>query len=340
MLFAKVRKKDGQRVHRFLMESRAFARGYAAVQKGEFVFFPLAKRVKGDFEIAEMEAEPLPQKYLKMEDALAKTLTKKEMEALITSFDIIGDIAIVDIPEPLEKKEKEIADAVLAVHRNLKVVAKKMGPMEGEFRVRKLKVIAGENRTETVYREHGVRMKLDAGKVYFSVRLSAERKRVAELVKGGERILALFAGAGPFPLVIAKTHPDAQIVAIELNPDAVKYMRENIRLNKFKNIEAVLGDAREAVFKNYSNFADRVLMPLPKSADAFLDVAIAGARDGGAIHFYAFAPEGNPYSEAEKKIREEAEKAGAKVSFLNERIVRPYAPKVVQVAIDFRVRKK
>jgi len=340
MLFAKVRKKDGQKVHQFLIESEAFARGYTTVQEGEFVFFPLAKRVKGSFEIVEMEAEPLPQKYLKMEDALAKTLTKKEMETLITAFDIIGDIAIIDIPDSLEKKEKEIANAVLAVHKNIKVVAKKTGAMSGEYRVRPLKVIAGENRTETIYREHGVRMKLDVASVYFSVRLSAERKRIAELVKPGETILALFAGVGPFPLVISKTHPDAKIVAIELNPDAVRYMEGNIKLNKFKNIEAIEGDARAVVLKRYRGFADRVLMPLPKSADSFLDAAVAGAKDGGVVHFYAFAPEADPYSEAEKKIQEEAKKAGARVSFLNERIVRPYSPRIVQVAIDFRVRKK
>jgi tRNA (guanine37-N1)-methyltransferase len=337
MLFAKVPKKDAQKVHAFLIEKKAFARGYATVQEGGFVYFPIAKKMRGDFENVEMEAEPLPKKYLRMEDALAKTLTKKEMGSLVTSFDIIGDIAIIDIPESLEKKEGEIANAVLAVHKNVKVVAKKTGAMSGEFRVRPLKVIAGENRTETIYREHGVRMRLDVASVYFSVRLSAERKRIAGLVMPGETILALFAGVGPFPLVISRTHPDARIVAVELNPEAVRYMEGNIKLNKSRNIEAVLGDARDVVFKNYRNFADRVLMPLPKSADSFLDAAIAGVKDGGTVHFYAFAPEEDPYSDAEKKIREEAKKAGASVSFLNERIVRPYAPRVVQVAIDFRV---
>jgi len=232
-----------------------------------------------------------------------------------------------------------IAEAVLSVHKNIKVVAKKMGPMEGEFRVRKLRVIAGENRTETIYKENGVRMKLDVAKVYFSVRLGTERKRISELVTPGERILALFAGVGPFALVIAKSHPDAEIVAIELNPDAVRYMEENIKLNKFKKIKAVLGDAREVVVREYLNWADRVTMPLPKSADAFLDVAIAGVKDGGVVHFYAFANEADPYSGPRKKIEEEARKAGASIEFLNEKIVRPYAPRVVQVVIDFRVRK-
>jgi len=339
MLFAKVRKKDGQKVHQLLMENNAFAKGYATFGDGDYVFFPITKKLKGDFELVDIEAEPLPSKFTKMEDALSGILNEEERKQLITSFDIIGDIVIVDIPESLEKKEKEIANAVLFVHKNVKVVAKKLGPMEGEFRVRKLKVIAGEDRTETIYREHGVRIKLDVGKVYFSVRLSSERKRIAQLIRPNETILALFAGVGPFALVIAKSHPDSEIVAIELNPNAVRYMNENVKLNKFKNIEAIEGDAREVVLKKYRDFADRVLMPLPKSADAFLDIAIAGAKNGGVVHFYAFSPESDPYSATRKTIEEEAKKANASVTFLNERIVRPYAPRVVQVAIDFKVIK-
>jgi len=339
MLFAKALKKDGERIRRLLIESGAFANGYKILNDGEFVLFPITKRIKGDFEIVESDAEPMPKQFSKIKEALSGLLSEKEMEELVTSFDLIGDIAIIDIPEGLESKEKAIADAVLAVHKNIKVIAKKMGPMEGEFRVRKLKVIAGENRTETIYKENGVKMKLDIAKVYFSVRLGTERKRIAELVKPGERILALFAGVGPFALVIAKSHPDAEIVAIELNPDAVQYMEENIKLNKFKNIKAILGDARSVVLKNYVGWADRVTMPLPKSADAFLDVAIAGAKDGGVVHFYAFADAEDPYSEPRKKIEEEAKKAGAGVEFLNEKIVRPYAPRIVQVAVDFRVKK-
>jgi tRNA (guanine37-N1)-methyltransferase len=340
MLFAKVGKADGEATRRFLVENNAFAKGYRVFNEGEFVYFPISKRMKGGFEIVEMEAEPLPPQVTKMEDALRGMLDDDERERLVTAFDIIGDIAIIDIPESLQKKEKEIANAVLAVHKNIKVVAKKTGAMAGEYRVRPLKVIAGEGRTETVYTENGVRMRLDVGKVYFSVRLSAERKRICELVKPGERILALFAGVGPFPLVISKKHPDAEIVAIELNPDAVRYMEGNVALNKFKNIRPILGDAREVVLSHYRDFADRVLMPLPKSADSFLDVAIAGARDGGVVHFYAFAPEEDPYGAARKTIEEEAKKAGAGVIFINERIVRPYAPRVVQVSIDFTVHKK
>ncbi len=337
MLFIKVPKKQAESVKQRLKAENIYARDYRPFHDEKFVYFPVIREVRG-YESVEMEGEKI-ERVRKLRDLLSKILTEKELENLVTSYDLIGNIAIIEIPEGLEKKEKQIADAILKTNKRLKVVAKKLGKIDTELRIRPLKVIAGENRTETIYTEHGCKMKLDAAKVYFSVRLSTERKRIAGLVKPGENILALFAGVGPFPLVISKKQPKTNIIAIELNPEGVRYMKENIELNKAKNITAEQGDARKIVLEKYQNFADRILMPLPRSADKFLDVAIAGARNGCIIHIYNFAPIENPYDEIEKKIFREAKKAGVKVEILNKKIVRPYAPKIVQVVVDFKVMK-
>ncbi len=337
MLFIKVPKTKAEKTRKHLADEGLYAREYKVFHDEKFVYFPVLKKVKG-FETIEMEGEKF-QRTKKLRELLSKILTEKELENLVTSYDLIGDIAIIEIPKELEKKEKKIAEAILKTNKRLNVVAKKLGRVDSEFRVRPLKVIAGENRTETLYTEHGCKMKVDVAKVYFSVRLSTERKRIAELVKPTENILALFAGVGPFPLVISKFHPKTNIVAIELNPEGVEYMEENIRLNKMKNITPVEGDARKTVLSRYKNFADRILMPLPRSADKFLDVAIAGAKDGCIIHVYNFAPIENSYDEIEKKIFDEAKKAGVKAEIVNKKIVRPYAPKIVQVVVDFRIKK-
>lgn len=341
MLFAKVRKDKAEQTRQQLMDCKALAREYLVIREEGSVYFPVIKRVKGDFEIVEREAEPLPPKYPNLKDLLTEFLSQEEMEQVVTSFDLIGDLIIVEIPGELEPKEKQIAQAILSVHKNVKTVAKKTGAMSGEFRVRPLKVIAGESNTETLYKELGVRMKLDPSKVYFSVRLATERKRIAEQVKPGERILALFAGVGPFPLVITKVQPDCEIVAIELNPDAVEYMQQNTRLNKTRNIKTILGDAREVVLKNYLNWADRIIMPLPHTAEDFLDVAFAGARDGCMVHFYGFCSEKEVEHAFEDKINEAANKTGhCTPQTVHRRIVRPYAPGIVQVVVDFKVRKR
>lgn len=337
MLFIKVPRKKAEEIRKYITENNLYAADYKTFRDENHVYFPILKKLEG-YATVEMEGEKF-EKAKKLREVLLDFLDDEELENLVTSYDLVGDIAIIEIPEELESKEKEIAKALLETNKRLKVVAKKLGKVESEFRVRPLKVIAGENRTETLYIEHGCRMKLDVAKVYFSVRLSTERKRIAELVKSGENILALFAGVGPFPLVISKNHPDTNIIAIELNPDGVKYMKENIKLNKMNNITAVEGDARDVVLGKYKNFADRVLMPLPRSADKFLDVAIAGAKDGCIVHTYSFAPIENPYEEIEKKIFDEAKKAEVKVKILDRKIVRPYAPKIVQVVIDFKVKK-
>lgn len=337
MLFIKVPKKKAEEVRKYITENNLYAADYKTFRDENHVYFPVLKKLEG-YAAVEMEGEMF-EKAKNLREALLDFLDDEELENLVTSYDMVGDIAIIDIPEELESKEKEIANALLETNKRLKVVAKKLGKVESEFRVRPLKVIAGEKRTETLYMEHGCRMKVDVANVYFSVRLSTERKRIAELVKPGENILALFAGVGPFPIVISKKHPDTEIVAIELNPEGVKYMKENIKLNKMDNITAVQGDAREVVLEKYKNFADRILMPLPRSADKFLDVAIAGAKNGCIVHVYSFAPIENPYEDIEKRISEEAENAGVAAEIVNKKIVRPYAPKIVQVVIDFKVRK-
>ncbi|MFH1222416.1 MAG: class I SAM-dependent methyltransferase family protein [Candidatus Micrarchaeota archaeon] len=338
MLFLKVPKKQAEAVRQKLIAADNYARGYRAFSEGDFVFIPITKKPRGRYATVELEKEEKT-KPRDLRSALEGVLSKENIDKVVTSFDIIGDIAIIEVPEGMEKYEPAIAQGIMQVHPVVQVVAKKLGGMEGEFRVRPLKVIAGENRTETIYKEHGCKFKLDVAAVYFSIRLSTERKRIADLAKPGEKILALFAGVGPFPIVLAKQQPTAEIIAVELNPAATEYMRQNVLLNKLKNVVVEQGDAREIVMKKYRKYADRILMTLPKSADKFLDVAFAGARDGCVVHIYHFAPVENPYEDIEKRIAEEAEKAGAKAEIINKKIVRPYAPKIVQVVVDFRVVK-
>src|SRR4030095_2082171 len=112
-----------------------FSKDYQILKEGSFVLLPVTDSWK-NFEIVEREAEKRPEKYDRLKDALGKLLSPTELESLIGSFDIVGDIAIVEIPDELEQKERMIGEALLKVHKNLKTVLKKLGPMEGEFRVR------------------------------------------------------------------------------------------------------------------------------------------------------------------------------------------------------------
>ncbi len=214
-------------------------------------------------------------------------LNEKEIKMLITSYDIVGDIAIIQIPSSLEKKKKLIGNALLSLHKNLKVAAKEVGMHKGVFRLQKLKVIAGEKRKETECRENNVRIRLNVEKCYFSSRLSSERKRVMLLVKSGEEVLVMFSGVGPYALVIAKNTKAKSVVGVELNPIAHKYAVENAKLNKLSNVKFYEGDVRIVVPQLKKKF-DRVVMPLPMGGEDFLDVALKAVKKNGMIHFYDF----------------------------------------------------
>ncbi len=327
MLFLRVPKSQGEKIRQELIANGILDPDYSVFSEAGFVFFPVTKKYR-DFTVVEREGEHRERRYTSLKQALAGILSDEEQESLITSFDIIGGIAILEIPEQLQAKEKEIANAVMQVHPHLKSVFSKLSAMEGKFRVRRLRHLAGEKKTETIYREHGYRFMLDVSKVYFSVRLSHERKRISELVKENEDVLVMFAGVGPFAVVIAKNHPDARVTAIELNPDAVKYMKENVQLNRCSNIEVIEADAGK---HDYRKQFDRIIMPLPKSAHEFMDVAKRIAKPGAMIHYYSIAGSDDPAANAMKKI----DSSG--LTLISSRIVKPYSADMVQIVLDLSV---
>lgn len=249
------------------------------------------------------------------------------------TFDVVGDIAIIDADDP---DADGIARALMGFRKSLKVVLGAASPVEGEFRTRQFVVLAGDHRTHTVHREYGCRYKVDLAGAYFSGRLGSERRRVAETVKPGQCVVDLFAGVGPFSILIGRTVPGASVVAIDKNPAAVELLRENILLNKVSNVQAREDDARDAAV-NLENRADHVIMNLPQSAREFLDSGIRVARDGGMVHFYDIAHEDDLYRSSWELIRDAAKRQGRGVECVEKRIVRSYAPYQYTVCIEFLV---
>ena len=153
---------------------------------------------------------------------------------------------IIEIPPELKPYEKTIGEAILKTHRNIKTVLAKAGAINGIYRIREYIHIAGENKTQTLHREFGCQYHVDLAKAYFSPRLSHEHERVAELVQAGETVVDLFAGVGPFSVLIGKRNPKAKVYAVDLNPDAVELLKVNVRVNRVENhVFPILADARE-----------------------------------------------------------------------------------------------
>ena len=270
-----------------------------------------------------------------LKTALKGKLNKKEMQHLVRSFDMIGDIVVMQMPDELSKKEKLIAKTLLNLHKNIKVVAKEVGMHTGIYRLQKIKILAGERRKETELVESGARMRLNVEKTYFSPRFGTERLRIAKQVKKGENVLVMFSGIAPFPLVIAKNSKVKEVVGVEINPSAHKYALENIKLNKLENVHVYHGDVRMAVPQLGMKF-DRIAMPLPKGGEDFLDVALRAVKKNGIIHFYDFLAE-EEFELGKAKVKKACKLLKKKCRIL--RLVKcgQQSPRVYRITIDVKV---
>ncbi len=280
---------------------------------------------------------------MRLRELLRDNIPPELLSKVPSSFDVIGSregaVAIVEIPPELQDYRVAIAKAIVKIHKNVKAVYEKKSGRTGVYRLREYKLLVGDRITEIIHKEHGIRLKLDFTKVYFSPREATERQRIARQVKPGEFIMVMFAGIGPYALAIAKKQPGVKrVVAIEINPIAYKYMVENIKLNKLEGkIIPVLGDVRVKATRWYG-LCDRVIMPLPKGAYLFLDQAFKCLKpEGGVIHFYHWASEDNLFEEAYRLLERVSILHGYSIRILDARIVSPYAPRIYKVCMDVMV---
>lgn len=273
---------------------------------------------------------------------LAYRLKPCELKLLYRSYDIIGDIAIIRIPEALKHRSKIIAEAIMQTRRRVRTVLRQASPVSGDLRLRKLKWVAGEKKTETVHKEHGCLFKVDLETCYFSPRLSHERMRISQQVQTGEVIVNMFSGVGCYSIIIAKHSAAQKIYSVDINPTAVQYMQENVKLNKVRErVVPIEGDGKNVIEERLQNIADRVLMPLPKKACEYLGYAVRTLKPaGGWIHYYDFehADKGeSPDEKAKARVVERLRDFGVDFDLSFGRIVRTTGPHWYQVALDFHL---
>lgn len=231
-----------------------------------------------------------------LKKALEGILSEKESEELFSAFDQIGDIIVIRIPDSLLSKKKIIGGIILERVSTAKSVFYQSSDVEGDFRTRSLELVAGEDRTETEYKEYGCRFAVDVEKVFFSPRLSTERERIANLVQDGEIVVNMFGGVGMFSILVAK-NKKCTVYNIDINPIASKLCEKNINLNKLVGeVICINGDAAKIIKERLENKGDRTLMLLPERSDEFLESAILATRNNGIIHYYS-------HIHADKKTR-------------------------------------
>ncbi len=300
VLCARVRKADGESAKNELKDliDHNYVMGKTAER---YLLIPLTEKPEKtckfimSFDNKNLQKADRPKGSLK--DNLKGVIPDNLIDKAINSFDIIGDVAVIDVPKEMENYALSIAWTLKRTHKNIRTVAKRAAITSGKFRIRPLEVLTGDKNTETIYTESGIKLKLDLNKVYFSSRLGTERTRIADLVKDRENVLVLFAGCGPYAIRIAK-YKKVNVTGIEWNPIAIKYFKENVKLNKVR-VNIIKGDVIKVIPTLKEKF-DRIIMPLPKQAEDYLDLALSVAKEGAIIHLYMFFKEDEAQAAAEK----------------------------------------
>jgi tRNA (guanine37-N1)-methyltransferase len=276
-----------------------------------------------------------------LKNALSTMLSQRELTQLYSSYDIVGDIAIIRLTPHSKKHSEVIAKTLMDIHKNVRTVLAQTGPVAGEFRLRTLEHVAGEHKTSAFHKESGCIFHVDVQRCYFSPRLFYERMRIAKQVKSGETVINMFAGVGCFSIVIAKHSNVSKVYSIDINSAAVDYMKENVRLNRvYGKVIPLLGDAKEIIEDRLRCVADRVLMPLPEKAFEYLPYALlALKKSGGWIHYYDFEHASKNEDAVEKvklKVANRLTQLGVNFEILFGRIVRATGPNWYQVVLDIK----
>ena len=274
-----------------------------------------------------------------LKKALESILSSQESEELISAFDQIGDIIIVRIPDSLLDKKKIIGETLLKEVKIVKSVFYQVSPVEGDFRTRDLEILAGEDRTETEYKEFGCRFTVDVANAFFSPRLSTERERIANLIQDGETVVNMFAGVGMFSIMAAK-QKKCIVYSIDINPIASKLCEKNIKQNKLVGkVISINGETSEVIKNQLTDVADRTLMLLPERSDEFLDSAIKTTKSGGIIHYYSHIHADKKQDAGKLSEKHFIEVCPVKYEILSSKIVRPVGPRYYQTVVDVKITK-
>ena len=318
VLCVKVLEKNAEDTRRVLSRRSVINKNYKITSDSGYVYIPVSSDLDG-FEIEDFDAN--------------KRENSKSVEDILgykPTYEWLGDIVIVKADSDAE----EIADAFYKSSHSPNSVVNKKTKVKGKTRVPEYDLVRGDD-TVTVYKEYGYKYRIDVTSVYFTPRLSRERRCFMNDLGADDRTFDMFAGVGPYTIPAADIGESA--VGVDINEIATDFMRENATLNSVEDsLSAINSDVRN-VAENYENWADKVVMNLPHSADEFLQTAEIVVNDGGKIYMYDFVSDSVPADEVVGKVDSRLSDSTCIESY-EMRKVRPYAPSVSNVCLEFDVR--
>ena len=200
-------------------------------------------------------------------------------------YEVIGDIAVITIPEELLPYCTDIAEAIIKIRKNIRTVLRRVSKREGDRRVATYLPIIGFG-TRTIHRESGFSYQVDIATSFCTTRLVGERQRITSLIEPGETVLIPFAGVGPFAIPVAAR--GARIIAIEMNPDACNLLKENAIRNHVESRVTIIRGNAMTTDTMIRCLVDRAIIPTPYCLDEALLPISRMVKPGGWIHYYTF----------------------------------------------------
>jgi tRNA (guanine37-N1)-methyltransferase len=328
--------REGEKIRKTLVEQGILRKELAISRDAENIFFPIIMDDKPEvlgYGIQERDFQVLESTTKSYRDVV--DIPDELREYLPSSFDVIGSIAIIKVPEELRDYEKNIGEAIIDANKSVVTVAVDSG-VEGEERLRQLSIVAGTAELNTVHREYGIELEVNPAKVYFSPRLATEHWRITEMIEQGEVVIDMFCGVGPFSILIAKHCNPKKVYALDINKTAIDFVESNIKRNKVDSVTAVCGDSKELVPELEP--ADRIIMNLPHSAYDFIPAALSNIKHEGIVHYYEVLPFDGIQSRSED-ITALAKEHGKAIEVVKETQVHTYSPDASLYCLDIRIHK-
>jgi tRNA G37 N-methylase Trm5 len=180
------------------------------------------------------------------------------------SYKRVGHIALINLDDRLLIYKTEIGEAMLLfLSSSIQTIARFTKPIKGMERKPSIEVIAGNSSLDTIHIEHNTKFFLNPAKLMLSAGNHNERKRIIDFISSLENknlvVLDMFACVGNLSLPVANYIKKCRVIALEINPLAIKYLKKSLELNKLPEdkYKVILGDNRQITPQN---IADIVIM--------------------------------------------------------------------------------
>jgi tRNA wybutosine-synthesizing protein 2 len=206
------------------------------------------------------------------------------------------------------------------------------GTVSGSSRKPQHVLISG-TASETTYKENGVEFVINPSKIMMSKGNIVERgNRLFKNVKT-ERILDMFSGIGYFSLPMSKNASVRRIDCIDINRDALHYLKKAANLNKVQDkIFCFEMDCRNYVCNNKY---DLIIMGNFKSK-CYLNAALGHARNGTMITLHHLEMSQNTIN-SPMEIMKSGRRLGYTLSLIDSHKVKSYSPHVWHLSSTFVV---